>query len=458
MAVMSGTVVQKTDIARLETLIGGGKFAEALALCGEFLARTPENPVYWNARGLALRGLGRPAEAVPCLWKSIALDPKAAASWTNLGNALKDLRQHGQAIVALERAVRLAPRNALLHHNLGLALVRDRQFDAAIAAFDRALALDKARSAVRWDRALACLYRGDYQRGWADYETRLSNGQMVPRQIAAAPWDGKEFPGKTLLVLSEQGFGDAIWVARFLPQLRELGGRVILEARPELVPLFESNGLADVVIPKGAALPPADLYVHQCSLPRLFVPTLEAVAGKPYLTSDPKRVAPLAALFGAQPATLKVGIVWSGSATFKGNIERAQPLRRFLDAFRLPGVQLYALQLGPQAQELAAARPEAMIDLAPHLCDFADTAALLQHLDLVIMTDSAVAHLAGALGRPVWVLLNHVPHFVWSEANDQAPWYQSVRLFRPAAWDDWSGVYDRAAAALADVVFNGASL
>ena len=151
-------------------------------------------------------------------------------------------------------------------------------------------------------------------------------------------------------------------------------------------------------------------------------------------------------------------MVWSGSATFKGNGERAQPLKRLLDAFRLPGVRLYSLQLGPQTQELAAARPEAMIDLAPHLRDFADTAAMLQHLDLVIMTDSAVAHLAGALGRPVWVLLNHVPHFVWSEANDQAPWYQSVRLFRPAAWDDWSGVYDRAAAALADVVFNGASL
>ncbi len=150
-----------------------------------------------------------------------------------------------------------------------------------------------------------------------------------------------------------------------------------------------------------------------------------------------------------------MGIVWSGSATFKGNAERAQPLKRFLDAFRLPGVRLYSLQLGPQVKELAAVRPGAMIDLAPHLRDFADTAAMLQHLDLVIMTDSAVAHLAGALGRPVWVLLNHLPHFLWSEANDPAPWYDSVRLFRPAAWDDWDGVYDRAAAALADAVFNG---
>lgn len=445
----------RTDIVQLEGLIGAGKFAEALALCDQVLAHSPENAVIWNARGLALRGLGRPAEAVPCLWKSIALNAKAAASWTNLGNVLKDLRRHRQAIGASERAVRLAPGNALLHHNLGLALVRDRQFDAAIAAFDRALALDPARLAVRWDRALARLYRGDYAQGWADYEARLSNGRIAARQGEAVPWDGGAFPGKTLLVLSEQGFGDAIWVARFLPQIRALGGRVVLETRPELVQLFASNGLADAVIATGSTLPAADLHVHQCSLPRLFTPTPAAVAGAPYLKADPARVRHLAALFAAEPAARRIGIVWSGSATFKGNAERAQPLKRFLDAFGLPGVQLYALQLGPQAKELAVVTPPAIIDLAPYLRDFADTAAMLQHLDLVIMTDSAVAHLAGALGRPVWVLLNHVPHFIWSEVNGPAPWYDSVRLFRPAVWDDWNGVYDKAAAELADIVFGG---
>ena len=140
--------------------------------------------------------------------------------------------------------------------------------------------------------------------------------------------------------------------------------------------------------------------------------------------------------------------MWSGSLTFKGNADRAQPLQRFLESFSLPGVRLYSLQKGPRSKDLAAAGAAGVTDLAPHLRDFADTAAVLQHLDLVIMTDSAVAHLAGALGGPVWVLLNHVPHFVWAQACEAAPWYGSVRLFRPSAWEDWSGVYDRAATEL----------
>lgn len=438
----------RAETGRLEALIGAGKFAEVLTLCDELLARSSDVAVYWNARGLALRGLGRSEDAVPCLWKAVSLDANAAASWTNLGNALKDLRQHAQSIFALDRAARLAPGNALLMHNLGLALVRDRQFDAALAAFDRALELEPARSAVRWDRALARLYRGDYRGGWADYESRLATGRMSGRAISAAPWDGKAFVGKSLLVLSEQGFGDAIWVARYLPKLRALGGRVILEARPELVSLFESNRLADAVIPKGQALPAAEFYVHQCSLPRLFASTPDMVEGAPYLKADQAKVARLAPLIGAGQEVLKVGIVWSGSVTFKGNAERAQPLRKFVDAFALPGIRLYSLQVGPQAKELAIVGARTITDLSPHLRDFSDTAAALQHLDLVIMTDSAVAHLAGALGRPVWVLLNRLPHFLWSEVCDEAPWYDSVRLFRPATWDDWGQVYDRAAAAL----------
>ena len=443
-------------LRQLERLIAAQNHAEALALCDALLAAAPDNPVYWNARGLSLRNLDRPREALPCFWRSIALDPQAPASWTNLGNALKDLKQLSRSILAHRRAVALRPRDAMLSHNLGLALVQDRQFDAGIAAFDHTLTLDPGRRAVRWDRALARLYQGDYARGWEDYEARLTTGQMPKRPVPGVAWNGSPFPGKTLLVLSEQGFGDTIWVARFLPRLRALGGRIMLEARPELIPLLGSQGCADAMVPKGAPLPAAALHLHQCSLPRLFAPTPQAVQGQPYLRADPARIARFTALFADAGSLFKLGIVWSGSATFKGNADRAQPLARFLDTFALPGVRLYSLQKGPQARELEAAGGS-VIDLAPHLRDFADTAAMLHHLDLVIMTDTAVAHLCGALGRPVWVLLNHVPHFIWSEACDAAPWYDSVRLFRPNAWDDWNGVYDRAGAALLHAVLGRAA-
>jgi hypothetical protein len=443
-------------VRQLERLIAAQNHAEALTLCDALLATAPDNPVYWNARGLSLRNLDRPREALPCFWRSIALDPQAPASWTNLGNALKDLKQLRRSILAHRRAVALRPRDAMLSHNLGLALVQDRQFDAGIAAFDRTLALDPRRRAVCWDRALARLYRGDYAGGWQDYEARLTTGQMPPRPVPGVAWDGSPFPGQTLLVLSEQGFGDAIWVARFLSRLRALGGRAILEARPELVSLLEGQGCADAVLPKGAPLPAAAPHVHQCSLPRLFAATPQAVQGQPYLSADPARIARFSTLFADTGSLFKLGIVWSGSPTFKGNADRAQPLTRFLDTFALPGVQLYSLQKGPQGRELDAVG-KSVIDLGPHLRDFADTAAMLHHLDLVIMTDTAVAHLCGALGRPVWVLLNHVPHFIWSEACDAAPWYDSVRLFRPKAWNDWNGVYDQAGAALLQVVLGRAA-
>jgi hypothetical protein len=207
-------------------------------------------------------------------------------------------------------------------------------------------------------------------------------------------------------------------------------------------------GIADRVMPCGAALPEADLHCYICSLPGLFVADLASLPRPPYLAPPRDRLGKFAALFARARGLRKVGIVWSGSVTFGKNHRRAQRLAQFLQAFRLPGVQLYSLQKGPPAAELASAAGAPIVDLAPHLDDFADTAAALAHLDLVIMTDSAVAHLAGAMGRPVWLLLGHNAHWLWLRERADSPWYPSLRLFRPRAEGDWDHVFDSASAEL----------
>jgi hypothetical protein len=209
-------------------------------------------------------------------------------------------------------------------------------------------------------------------------------------------------------------------------------------------------GLADHWVPRHAPLPEdADLHCHLCSLPGLFSPTAATIPRPPYLTPPAARLAKFQPQIVAAGRRLKVGIIWSGSATFKRNRERAQTLQRFLQAFAMPGIQLYALQKGPPEQEIAALPRDApIIDLGPLLGDFADTAAAVAQLDLIIMTDSAVVHLAGGLGKPVWVLLSHVAHWLWLLDRIDNPWYSSARLFRPRAEGDWDYVFDSAAVEL----------
>jgi hypothetical protein len=207
--------------------------------------------------------------------------------------------------------------------------------------------------------------------------------------------------------------------------------------------------VVDRLVGKADPLPEADFHVYQCSLPGLYTPSLASIPRTPYLQPDRRRLPKFAAAMDRGKGKLRVGIVWSGSVTFEANSDRAVPLRMFLQWFTLPGVQLYSLQKGPPESELTGMPDGApIIDLAPLLADFADTAAAVSELDLILMTDSAVVHLAGAMGKPVWALLNFVPHWQWLSDRADSPWYPSVRLFRQRAWGDWTGVFDRAAAEL----------
>nr|WP_235913801.1 tetratricopeptide repeat protein [Pseudoroseomonas coralli] len=368
------------------------------------------------------------------------------ALWTNLGNALTLLRQHETALACHAHALALAPGNGGHRYNHGISLAEAGRHAEAVQAFTAALARQPGHDMARWDRGRSLLHLGRLAEGWADYEVRLENGLVAPRPLPGRRWAGQAFHGQRLLVVSEQGFGDTIWACRYAPLVKARGGRVLLECQPELAPLLSRLDGVDEVVPLGAAPPAADWHIHQCSLPALFTPDAAAIPPLPALPPEPARLARLGAAITAD--ALRVGIVWSGSTTFRRNRERAQPLSRFRLAFEQPGVQLYSLQMGPPQAELAQLDGHGIIDLAPMLNDFADTAAAVAQLDLVIMTDSAVAHLAGALGRPVWVLLGRNAHWLWSGQGQGSPWYPSLRLFRPRAEEDWDHVFDTAAAAL----------
>lgn len=427
-----------------------GKTAEAEAVIREALARDPGNSDLLNARGVMFATMGRKLDALWCYRDALAFNPHGPGIWTNLGNVLTAMKQLKSAIACHQRAVELSRPDPLLHHNLGTSLAEANRHGEAVAAFTRALEIKPDYHMAKWDRARSYLYLANYRQAWPDYEVRLITGQLPKRDLPGEKWDGSPYGGKRLLLVAEQGFGDTLWVARYLARVKALGGELIMECQRELLPLIENMGLVDRFVVRDAApLPDADFWCYHCSLPGLFTQEVASIPAPPYLSAPRDRLAKFRPVMEPAKDRLKVGIVWSGSVTFKKNHERAQSLLRFLQAFVMPGVQLYSLQMGPRREELTSLpRGAPMIDLAPMIDNFADTAAAIMQLDLIIMTDSAVAHLAGALGKPVWLLLGHVAHWLWLLDRGDTPWYPSIRFFRPRAEGDWDYVFDSASAEL----------
>jgi Flp pilus assembly protein TadD len=430
------------------------QFAAAETLLRDAIIRDPANFWLRNARGVMFAAMGRHLDAVWCYRDALACDGAAVGVWTNLGNALTQLNHLRSAISCHRRAIALSGGgDPLFHHNLGTSLAEAGQHGEAVISFSDALKLNPSYHTARWDRGRSYLYLGNFREGWSDYEIRKVTGQLPVRELPGAAWDGKPYSGKRLLITAEQGFGDMLWVARYFSRVKALGGELIIECRPELLPLIANMGVADRLVSRGGALPSADFHCYLCSLPGLFAHNLASIPNLPYLAPPSDRMARFATLIPHVNGQLRVGIVWSGSVTFGKNHRRAQRLLSFFQACALPGVQLYSLQKGAPVGELTSLpRGGPVIDLDPHLGDFADTAAAVAHLDLVIMTDSAVAHLAGALGKPVWVLLGNNAHWLWLLDRTDSPWYPSMRLFRPRAEGEWDHVFDSVSAELMSMV------
>jgi hypothetical protein len=335
--------------------------------------------------------------------------------------------------------------------NLGVAQMNLGDCDGAIAALDHALMIDEGIAEANWNKALALLLSGRLAEGWDLYEWRWRavRGLSMP-DIDRPLWDGSDGRGRTILVRCEQGYGDAMQFVRYLPPMRGKGWRILLECPPELERLFAVSGLADTVIPFGAARPDFDAWLPVMSLPRMFRTELATIPSPgPYLTAQP---APASRIkFGG----LRVGIVWQGSLTNGRGRFRSAALADFAPLARLPGISLCSMQAQLSAEDRVLLERLSIPDLQSGLGDFADCAGVVRSLDLVITVDTAMAHLAGALGRPVWTLLSVFPDWRWMLDRDDSPWYPTMRLFRQRHAGDWESVVQEVASALRRLVVGG---
>ena len=419
--------------------------AATLAEVWRLLVEHPGDPDLLNSLGVLLDREGKREAALLHYRRALAVAPDHAVAWSNLALVLATQGRHARAIACARVAVALAPDNPTTCLNLTAALYKSGDFASDLTVLDRLVRLEPDNPSLTWGRAQVRLHQGDYARGFVDYEGRYWLREYHYRIHRGPRWDGGPLDGRFVMVTLEQGFGDTLLMARYLPMLKARGARrVIVELRDELRRLFAPMDGVDAFIAENAA--PTPIYhVHSSimSLPLHFGTTIDSVPPPVRLTVPDEARAKAARLLGPDDGRLKVGIVWSGSAAFTDNAIRATSLERFLRFAGIPGVRLYSLQKGPPEEELRALPPGTPITaLGPELEDFADTAAVVERLDLVVMTDSSVAHLAGSLGVPVWILLQHVPYWVYGMSGATTPWYPSMRLYRQGPEEEWEPVFD----------------
>lgn len=416
------------------------EFAAAAAACRELLREDENDAEAWSMLGVALRAQGRPEEALPCAQRAAELSPENFVYLTNYGNVLAE-RDDPEAVEVQRGAFRLAPGNLAVRENLAVALRDFGHLHEAQEHFDALRAQKPGDADSDWNRAENLLRLGRLREGWAGFEARWQRGNKMIPSYAAPRWRGEDFSGKTLLVYEEQGYGDTILSCRYLRLAKARGGRVLFGCRPALHRLFEGLAGADRIVGAGALGETFHYHIPSMSLPGIFGTDLDSIPPVPELHLPPVPPA-IAEKLAEAKGRFKVGIVWSGNPEFKGNRRRSASLERFLPLSEIAGVQLFSLQKNSAEDGLIPA-------LGPYLDDFADTAAVVGNLDLVIMTDSAVAHLAGSIGKPVWNLLAFSAYWLYLARRDDSPWYPSMRLIRQDRPGDWDGVFAKAAERLA---------
>jgi Flp pilus assembly protein TadD len=435
---------QRQALAR--ALITTQRPAEALEALAPHTGETLLAEVQY-LRGTALNALDRPREAAAALRDGVAAAPGHAEAHLNLGNALADLDDMPAAESHMRKAIALRPDLAEAHASLGFLLTGRGQVTEAVAACQRAIDLQPDFALAHWNQGIAYLLGGRMAKGWAQYEWRK---RRFPHAFTAPPgpqWDGTKLAGRTLLVLAEQGFGDTIQLCRYLPPLAADGAHIVLECAPQLTTLLQCLDHVSLIEP-GAARPDYDVWCDQMSLPRLLGTTLETIPSPDaYLRPDPRRAEAWEARL---PGGLRVGIVWAGNPSHSNDRRRSMPVGALGPLLATAPGAFVSLQIGAAAP--AGTRLYRLANNTAALTDFGETAALIAGLDLVITVDTAVAHLAGALGVPTWVMLPHAPDWRWLLQRDDSPWYSAMRLFRQDQPGDWDGVIARVTAALQDLM------
>lgn len=476
-----------------DVLADAGAVNAAVGAYQKVLELEPRRDDAYVDLGNVLRRCDNDEQAMNCFRTALEINPRSVSALNNLANTL---RAHGQPEAAAEharRAVAIAPRNPVPHNSLGLALAKCGLEDEALASYQRALELRPNYANAHYNRAglyqefgnfdeaeagylkaiecdpkkpeaqyrLACLrlLRGELSAAWPLFDARwkMEEARGTERTFDQPAWDGGSLEGKTILLYAEQGFGDTLQFVRYAKLVKQRGATVILEAPRRLVPfLLTVEGIDRLIAKDEADRPAFDVQAALLSLPALLQTTLESIpADVPYLSANPDKISQWKSRIEAIPG-LRVGIAWQGKKSYLRDATRSIPLMNFSRLAEIPGVHLLSLQKGHGSDQLQRLGDSGRIhDLGAELdkgsVAFEDTAAVMKHLDLVITSDTSIAHLAGGLGVPVWVALSYSPEWRWLLNRADSPWYPTMRLFRQPARHDWQATFEAVDVALRDL-------
>jgi cytochrome c-type biogenesis protein CcmH/NrfG len=430
--------------------------ADSEATIASLRAQMAENPAARRPLATALMEARRWQEAIPVLESLLADQQGDADSAFKLGNALRHLDRPEAALAAYDHVLRINPTSAEAHLNRASILVALGRPDLALGSYDAALRARPTYSTARYSRGMALLQMGRFVEGWVDYAWRFGDPAGRPVPVKLPEWQGEA--ERTVLVLAEQGFGDLIQFVRFIPWLESRAGcRPLLACDARMIGLLGGFREKLALHPLSSPLPPADCYTPLLSLPRHFSADPYALPlPRSYLKADPARLDKWHGCFDSRPG-FRVGIVWQGNPDAEIDKGRSYPLAAAAPIARLDGVRLIAFQQRHGLDQLETLPADMSVERPPAEVDgdgnaFADTAALLRQIDLLVTSDTAMAHLAGALGVPAWVALKAVPEWRWGLGGDVTPWYGSLRLFRQHRRGDWSGVFEEMAGALGELL------
>ena len=430
----------------------GHSYDEALLAYDHALSLVPDREDILVNKSYCLEMQGRFDDALAVEDRILALNPGNVQAKINRAQTLFAMGRCDAAFAALNAPDVQSSGRALC--NLGLLHLFVGDDETALRLCRKAVAVDPDDAQSHFNLGNLLLMMGNYAEGFAEYEWRYlgPNPAVSPRRLGKPRWAGEPLEGKTLLVTVEQGIGDSVQMARFLPRAKSWGGRVVVEVLPAAVPLLRDVPGPDGILASGGSLPPFDLQIPVISLPHVLGVAREAdfaVTG-PYLFADPDLVAKWRDRLGPPDGRLRVGVAWAGNRVHGNDRNRSMPAAAMLDALARPGVSLFSLQKDKREgdERVLADRSDRVTDLAPDFADFRDTAAVMALLDLVVAVDTSVVHVAGALGRPTWLMLPFVPDWRWLLSREDTPWYPSLRLFRQGQEGEWAAPLARAAAEL----------
>ncbi len=427
------------------------KPVEAEAHCRMALALAPQHAGARNNLGVLLLTRREAEEAAECFRAVLRVQPDHVDAYSNLGTALQMLGKHEEAVECYRLALEGRPGHVDAHSNLGNALRQLGQLPAAIACYDEAARLAPEHPQVRLSRGLAWLQTGDFARGWVEHEWRFKCPGFALPEFDRPCWDGSSLGGRPILLYADHGLGDALQFIRYARAVRKRGGKVVVACRKPLERILATAPGVWRVAPEGSPISEVEVYAPLMSLPRIFETRLETIPAEvPYLSPIARLVQHWRHAFRWRVGNdFKVGVAWQGNPGHAGDRERSFRLEQLEPLARVPGVRLVGLQQGAGLEQIESLGDRfEVIELGSRQSDLMDTAALMKSLDLVIVPDTSLAHLAGAIGIPVWLALPVAPDWRWMLGRDDSPWYPTMRLFRQARWGDWDELFQRMAAEL----------